>query len=235
MGRVPRHTHGPIAIPRLAFCVAAGSPSSGHPPHHPPPNSPRLVSAASLVSLHQQDIPQRTAPCLAAAVPPSTSRASATAPALATSPTNSNGTFPKASRPPRSSSSSPSPLPSISLCRSACPSLTMLLRWPPMSRRHVSLAAAPVACALPACAPRACCATIHCQAESNNLAAMAASSAAISPPRAPPRAGCKYPPRPPHAAAANRTASPLSSTRAVATQTTRTTRCTTSALVAMTS
>jgi hypothetical protein len=50
--------------------------------------------------------------CLAAVVPRSTSPASATAPALATSPTNSNGTFLK----PRPTRPSSFPLPSTSVC-----------------------------------------------------------------------------------------------------------------------
>jgi hypothetical protein len=73
----------------------------------PPPQRPRLVSEQVLYQ-HPPHTPIRIEPCLAAAAPRSTSRASATAPARATSPTNSNGTFPepRPSRPPSSLSPS---------------------------------------------------------------------------------------------------------------------------------
>jgi hypothetical protein len=154
----------------------------------PPPQRPRLVSEQVLYQ-HPPHTPIRIEPCLAAAAPRSTSRASATAPARATSPTNSNGTFPepRPSRPP--SSLSPSICihlpPSQPLPRCSCAA--------PASRGDVP-SSAPVACSHRPPPSLALSARSPGEALSDNLQAMVASSAATSRPRARHPADCKSTP-----------------------------------------
>jgi hypothetical protein len=178
--------HGPITIPRLLHRRRSALPL------HITLTTPAPATCLSCESRISEPQRHNTPPstCLAAAAPLFTSRALATAPALATSPTNSNGTFPK----PRPTRPSSSLLPSISLCRPTCPSLTMLPRRPPhVAWACLSLPHCPSRARFRPAPPRVQCSAMHSEAVSNDLAAMVASSVATFLPRALLRAGCKYP------------------------------------------
>lgn len=198
--------------------------------------SPRPVSTTASVSLHPHSARIPAPPCLAAAALPSTSPASATAPALATWPTSSNGTSSRAISPNAvdivvassfdldrvhvSPSLPPSPRPLHARAASLAPPL--LGARAPAGRTGRS----------PSPFPHR---TAPTSAISNTLQGTVALSAATSRPRARPRLACEYLLACTRPHGANCPAASLSSsTRAVAMPMMPITRCTTSASAATT-
>jgi hypothetical protein len=179
---VPSPVHGPLTACLPFFAV---SPSFDI-------NTISASTATCLTCKSRNTTPQRQSipitRCLAAVVPRFTSLALATAPALATSPTNSNGTFPK----PRPTRPSSFLSPSICVSRFIYLTLATLFRRPSVAR-PCSCSFATLSRARIRPAPSlALFAQPHLEAISDNLQAMVALFAATSRPRVQLRAGCKY-------------------------------------------